>query len=106
MQSDFEGKDLVKGMAMKEAMQNLDFLGWKYFQGIHVSAAGMSNLWIREPCKAAAFDYAHSYKIVSSERPPRHLRLLATFYECIEGDAIKLGKLAEVRIEEDTYAKN
>jgi len=107
MESDFEGKDLVKGMAMKEVMKNLEFLGWEeYPDKIHVSATGMSNLWIKEPCRAASFDYSHLYKTVSTERPPKNLQLIATFYECVEDKPIKMGQLAEIRIEEDTYAKN
>ena len=107
MESDFDGKDLLKGMAMQEAMQNLEFLGWNYSKRtIHVSAAGMSNLWMKEPCRAAAIDYAHRYKTVSTERPPKNLQLIATFYECVEDKPMNMGKLAEIRIEEDTYAKN
>ena len=107
METDFDGKDLVKGMPMKEAMKNLEFLGWEYSKKtIHVSAAGMTNLWIKEPCRAAVHDYAHRYKTVSTERPPKNLQLIATFYECVEDKPMNMGKLAEIRIEEDTYAKN
>ena len=107
METDFDGKDLVKGMAMQEAMKNLEFLGWEYSRKtISVSAAGMSNLWIKEPCRAAALDYQHLYKTVSTERPPKNLQLIATFYECEEDKAIKMGQLAEIRIEEENNAKN
>ena len=107
MESDFDGKDLVKGMAMQEAMKNLEFLGWEYSKKtIHVSAAGMTNLWIKEPCRAAALDYAQLYKTVSTERPPKNLQLIATFYECVEDKPINMGQLAEIKIKEDSYAKN
>lgn len=106
LESDFEGRDLIKGMAMKKAMQNLEFLGWHKWDGINVSPSGMANLWIREPCRAAAVEYSKTYKTVSNERPPKHLQLNVNFYECVEDKPVNLGQLAEVNVKEDLYAKN
>lgn len=106
MDSDFNERKLIKGMAMQDAMQNLEFLGWEKHDYVHVSSSGMTNLWLEEPCKAAAFDYSSTYKTVSSERPPQQLLLNATFYECVDGKPINMGQLAEVNIKEDVHAKN
>jgi len=104
--SDFVGKGLVKGMTMEEATKSLEFLGWGKWDGIRVSPTGMANLWMREPCRAAAVDYSLTYKTVSNERPPQHLLLNASFYECVDGKPVNMGQLAEVNIKEDIHAKN
>ena len=102
LESDFDGRSLVKGMGIEEAEKNLKFTGWnKWDGGIRVSPSGMTNLWVREPCRAAAFEYAQTYKIISNERPPKHLQLNARFYECVENKPINLGQLAEVNIKEE-----
>lgn len=106
LESGFATKNLLKGMTMQAASENLEFLGWRKLDVIRVSSSGMTNLWIFKPCRAASIEYSQTYKTLSTEQPPKHLMLNARFYECVENEPINLGLLAEINIKEDSYAKN